>query len=82
MATKKAQAAAPEVKETETTVEPAKPATQYESEYPIEELAAAAENRFHTRPECVVAALKLAKLDKASITKTEKLVKEFLEREV
>lgn len=50
--------------------------------YSLEELEEAAQTRFHTMPEVVYTALKLEGLKAATISNTEKLVKEFLEREV
>ncbi|MGO5158667.1 MULTISPECIES: hypothetical protein [unclassified Bilifractor] len=50
--------------------------------YSLEELEEAAKTRFHTMPEVVYTALKLEGLKAATISNTEKLVKEFLEREV
>ena len=53
-----------------------------ESQYSAAELAKAARERFDVPPEVVLAALKLAEVDKASIPETERIVRAFMKREV
>ena len=50
--------------------------------YPAEELDKGRLNRFNTKEECVVAALKYFGKKEATIKETEELVKKFLQKEV
>lgn len=56
-------------------------AVAHETLYPADELVKA-HKRFGTKEECVAAALKFYKKEEATINETQKLVKEFLSREV
>lgn len=53
-----------------------------ESVYRKEELADSARNMFHTRKECVLAALEAAKKAECTVSEAKKIVEEFLKREV
>lgn len=53
-----------------------------EQTYTIDELSAAAESAFNTKPEVVYAALVTAGKKEATKLETEKLVKKFLDKEV
>lgn len=54
---------------------------EHETLYPAEELAKA-HKRFGTKEECVAAALRFYGKKEATINETQKLVKEFLNKEV
>lgn len=53
-----------------------------EATYSIDELKSAAASRFQTRPEVVVAALKGAGKDRATLEEAKKLIGEFLRKEI
>jgi hypothetical protein len=55
-----------------------------ESEYTAEELAAASEKVFGKKvmPECVIAAFRVAGVEKATKTEAAKIVKNFMTKEV
>lgn len=55
--------------------------TEKESVYPAADLIKSA-HRFHTREECVAAALSFYGKKEATIKETEGLIKKFLQREV
>jgi len=67
-------------KSTEKT--PSQEPTIQEAEYTAQELAAAAEAVFKTKPECVIAAFRVAGIDKATKTKAKEIVTNFLAKEV
>lgn len=88
MAETKAKAAETKATETvEATAEvkqetkPVKP-VQKETEYTAEELASNAEAVFKTRKECVVAALRAAKVTTTTVSKAKEIVAAFLKKEV
>lgn len=58
------------------------PAKQEAELYTISELAGVAKEQFETRPECVMAALKTAGMEMATLDKAKEIVKEFLTQEV
>lgn len=53
-----------------------------ESVYSAEELADSAKNMFHTRKECVLAALEAAEKKECTVSEAKKMVEAFLKREV
>ena len=53
-----------------------------ESVYSAEELADSAKNMFHTRKECVLAALEAAGKKECTVSEAKKMVEAFLKREV
>lgn len=63
-----------------SSVEPTTP----EPEYTAEELAAASEKVFGKKvmPECVIAAFRVAGVEKATKTQAAKIVKDFMTKEV
>ena len=58
--------------------------TIQEAEYTVEELAAASEKLFGKKvmPECVIAAFRVAGVEKATKTEAAKIVKNFMTKEV
>lgn len=69
---------------TENDVVPAaeKTAKNIEALYSAADLANAARAKFKVSPEVVTAALKSAKKDKATVTEAEKIIKEFMKKEI
>lgn len=68
----------------EATETKAKPESvkQAESVYTAEELAANAVHLFGVKAECVATALKIAGINKCTVSKTTEIVKVFMEKEV
>lgn len=66
---------------TKQTEKPTQPKAA-EAEYTAAELARNAETVFHTRKECVAAALKAAKVTKTTVSEAKKIVENFLKKEV
>jgi phage-related baseplate assembly protein len=63
---------------------PSKEPTIQEAEYTVEELAAASETVIGkgTMPECVIAAFRVAGVEKATKTEAKKIVTKYLTKEV
>lgn len=68
----------------ETTKNTTEETTAAESEHTASEFAAASEVVFGTgvMPECVIAAFRIAGIEKSTRTEAERIVKEFLKKEV
>lgn len=55
---------------------------QPESEYSVVELAANSKTVFGVMPECVIAAFRVAGIEKATKQAAEKIIKDFMKKEV
>ena len=65
-----------------TEKNPSQETTIQEAEYTVQELAEAAETVFKTKPECVIAAFRVAGVEKATKTKANDIVTKFMAKEV
>ena len=58
------------------------PAAEAEPEYTVAELAAHSKEAFGVMPECVIAAFRVAGLEKATKQAAEKIISTFMKKEV